>query len=227
MTGQTSYQLILLKDNECIKTISSHFNYARAKYKYDKMLEDNKAVLFPIQYLNVEKIVEVKYYIALLERRNEKGNESTKLKNEYGQYVDHIIIDNDDWLMIEKEEYNFEETFWVYGYNPHFFRKTFSFIFKELILKYSKNKYEFLNIHFYKNKLIIESFSHTDMVICKNGSDAIRLYCLLDEYCKNFKIKQIMFSGNDARNRISSTRTIDKIEALTHWSRKKIQRNTT
>ena len=191
------------------------------------MIKDSKGVIFPVQYLNVEKIEEVKYYIGFLKRNEDEDKKPTKLKNEYGQYVDHIIIDNNDWIMIEKEEYNFEETFWVYGYNPHFYRKDFLFIFKELVLKYSTNKYEFIIIHFYKNKVLMETFSHMDMVICKNCEDAIRLYCLLDEYCKNYNVKQIMFSGNDARNRISSTRAIDKIEKLTHWKRKKIQRNTT
>lgn len=228
MRGKARYQLIILKNNECIKTISSHFSFGRAKLKFGNMMEENKKIIFPVQYLNVGKIEEVKYYLAIIQRKEDgSSTNSTKLKNEYGMYVDHIIVDNDEWLMMEKEEYNFEETFWVYGYNPFFYRKTFIFIFNNLVLKYASNKYEFLNIHFYKNKLIIESFSHTDMVLCKNREDAIRLYCLLDEYCKSFKMKNMMFSGDDCRNRISSVRVIDKIENLTHWTRKKIQRNTT
>jgi len=227
MIGQAKYQIILLKNNECVKVISSHSNFSRVKDKFENMLDENKKIIFPIQYLNEEKIVPVKYYLAIIKRKEREDEETPKLKNEYGQYVNHIIVDNEDWLMFDKEEYNFEESFWVYGYNPYFYRKTFLFIYNELIKKYASNKYEFMRITYYKNKVLFDTYSHLDMVLCKNKDDAYRMYCLLDDFCKNDKLKRVLFDGDSGRNKNSATYTINKIAELTHWKRKKILRHTT
>lgn len=219
------YQLILLKNNECVKVYSSHSNKKNVIIKYNKMLFDNKSVVFPIQNLNYEKIESVKYYLAIITR--EHIGTTPKLKNEYGEYVDHVIVDNDEWVMMMKDDYNFEESFWVYGYHPTYYRKDFNFIYEEFINKYKNQKYEFMNVWQYKNKVVVETSKQTNMVICKNVDDASRMYFLLNEYSEKNKVKNIIFSGNWGLKRNFQTKAIDKIQLLTNWTRKKISRNTT
>lgn len=220
------YQIIILRNNERIKTISSHTSLKNTLSKFNKIVTENKKVVFPIQHLNIENIEDVKYHIAIIKKKS-YDTENVKLKNDYGQYVDHIVEDNDEWILYEKNDYYFEESFWVYGYHPRFFRKDFMFIYDNLLKFYAKNKYTFLNVYYYRNKVLFETSDKLNMVICKNKDDAVRMYCLLDDYAKKDKLKYVMFSGNGGRNRKLSENTINKIIKLTNWKKRKVIRYTT
>lgn len=229
--AQLKYQIVIIRNNEVITCISSHKTYDKAMDKVDKMVKENlDSVHFPIRYFNYEYVTNMKFYIAILKRRDENDNEGTYVKNDYGEYVTHIT-DNEGWVLVRKEPFEFEETFWVYGYNPYKDRKDFMFIYENLVKKYASQKYFFINVYVYKNKVLFEQPDHMDMVICKCQSDAERLYGVLDDYSQKDKLKYIMFSGVRNKNRrgrnSKAEEAIHKIQKLTHWSIVKIKKNTT
>lgn len=225
--GILKYQLILLKNNERVKSISNH-KYKKSVYtKFNKMINEcRENVVFPRMFENRHRIYSVKYELAIIKMKESYESDVTKLKNEYGQYVDHVS-DSEQWIVLEKEPYYFEEYFFAYGYNPKTQRKDFNFIYDNFVKKYKDNKYEFLNVWIYKNKVCFESASHMDMVLCKNKDDAIRMVNKIEEYAKRDKIKYILFSGDYSCNRKYSLIAIEKIQKLTNWNHKKILRLST
>ena len=63
------------------------------------------------------------------------------------------------------------------------------------------------------------------MVICKNKSDAIRLYNQLEEWCnKDKEVKYFIFNGDWSK---STERMVEKIKQLTNWDDLKIRRSST
>lgn len=223
LKGKKLYQIIVLKNNESIELISSHFNLSTVQQKYYKMLEDNKKIVFPRQYINDNTINETNYHLAIIKRKTDSDITNPKFQNQYGAFVEHKIIDNDDWVLLEKDVYNYEETFWVYGYNPRYYRKDFMFIYNNLIKSVMINKNNFLSISVFKNKLVFEGLDNVNMVICKNKNDARRMHDLLDDFCKVDKLKNVLFCGDCSKiNRLFKT-----IQNLTNWNYKKIMRNTT
>lgn len=188
----------------------------------------NKNVRFPVKYISnrgEKTFTSADYRLMLIKKREPGDVFSGKMKNEYGKYVD-CITDNDNWLFIDELPYNVEETFWVYGYNPKRQRKTFQFIFDELV-RFGKYNNEIKQIAVYKNKLLISSTSKFDMVICKNHQDSVRLYNEIHVESVNKKLKYVTFSGDITKHTMSFYIWYQKIENLTHWTKRKINKNTT
>lgn len=161
----------------------------------------------------------------LIKRKEEGDNDVGKIKNEYGKYVD-CITGNDDWVFIDELPYMVEETFWVYGYNPKKQRKTYQFIFDELIKSEKADKH-LKQIVVFRNKLLISSIDNLDMVICKNHADSIRLYNELESECAAKKMKYITFSGDIQPKTLTFRIWYDKIRKLTNWTYRKINKNST
>jgi hypothetical protein len=64
------------------------------------------------------------------------------------------------------------------------------------------------------------------MVICKNKSDSVRFYNLLEEFAKKNKCKYVAFMG-DIRHSKYKGDWIEKIKKLTNWNAQKISRLST
>lgn len=220
------YSIILTsrsKQKECIKT----FRTEEEAYQYfSNLLESNKKVIFPIKYLNYKGIVDAKYELYILKRINEYDVKNTvMLRDNLGKFIEYDT-DSDKWQIIDKADWNIEETFWVNGYDPKYQRKTFQWIFDNFIGIDCKNKYLFKNILLYNNKLIIDSVESTEIIFCKCINDAFRLYNEIEELCIKERMKNIMFSGNlrdYSKSTISSW--IDKLCDVTGFNRTKIKRN--
>lgn len=188
----------------------------------------NNGVRFPVKFISSHKektFTEADYRLMLIKKKEPTDTFVGKFKNEYGKYID-CITDNDNWIFIDELPYYVEETFWVYGYNPKRQRKTFQFVFDELI-KINSDKFNMKQIVVYKNKLLISSTSKLDMVICKNHIDSVRLYNELYEEVKNEKLRYVTFGGDITRKTFSYDIWYKKIENLTHWTRRKINKNST
>ena len=102
----------------------------------------NKNVRFPVRFISSHKektFTEADYRLMLIKKKEIGDSFVGKFKNEYGKYVD-CSTDNDNWIFIDELPYMVEETFWVYGYNPKRQRKTFQFIFDELVKINSSSK---------------------------------------------------------------------------------------
>ena len=78
-----------------------------------------------------------------------------------------------------------------------------------------------------KNKVLFDNYDELNMVICKNKSDAIRMYNLIEEKSSEDKVKFIFFNGDCEATKLKKDNAIEKIRKLTNWDNKKILRSST
>jgi len=196
--------------------------------KFNKILIENKKdVRIPKKVLIKEHYIhEAKYELILLKRRKEDDPKETLIRNEMGQFVPNVAT-NEKWVIYEKADFYFEETYWVYGFHPRHQRKDFYYILEDILLKgVGKVNYHQKRVMVYKNKLIIEDDNYDfEMVICKTHEDCIRLYNELEKEIIPLKLKSIYWSGfvGDALY----GRLIERIMEKTGWDIRKIKRNST
>lgn len=208
--------------------IGQYHTYVDAYTKMCELSENNKKVIFPRKYLNSGVISNIKDEYLLLEKNRFGDKENVLLRNEFGKFVEHKITNNTKWVIRDKIIKLVEETFWVYGHDPKLDRKDFSWIFDNLFLLKIENHYDIIRVLIYKNKLVIKYDNYpTTMVICKNKSDAIRLYNHISDKAQKNKIKQIVCIGSlnvvcDNRRELEC-----ELMELTGWNKTKIQRSTT
>ena len=220
------YSIILVNHGKQLRTICSDTTEVKIYKKFNEILKDNQKVSFPVQYNNLEHVmVESEYELVIIKCKEFGDKNVNKVRDEYGQFTNYESSD-DDWIVVDRANYNIEETFWVYGYHPRLQRKTFDWVFNNFIYKDSKNKYMFKSIQVYLNKILIECNGKLEIVICKNKKDSIRFYNQLEKWCADRKMKYVMFMGNIAHSKYKKD-WIDKIQDLTHWSRTKINRTST
>lgn len=220
------YSIILVNHGKQLSTIYSDTTEVKIYKKFDEILKENKKVSFPVEYNNLKhKMVKSEYEIVIIKCKEFGDKSVNKIRDEYGQFINYESSD-DDWIVIDRANYNIEETFWVYGYHPRLQRKTFDWIFSNLISKDSKNKYMFKSIQVYLNKILVECNNKLDLVICKNKEDAIRFYNLTEKWCTDRKMKYVMFMGDIARSKYKND-WINKIRKLTNWNSTKITRPST
>ena len=224
------YHIITTNNGVQIKDIYSAVNIDMALAKLRAFqIQFNKNIQFPVKYTsnkNEKTFTECDYRLMLIKKKINNDTYKGKIRNEYGKFID-CVTSSDKWVFIEELPYQVEETFWVYGYNPKTDRKTYQFIVDEFINYNKKDKYFFKEIVIYRNKLLIDSISGLEIIICKNHQDSVRLYNSLQEYSKNKKYKNILFAGDIHKNSYSYEKWYNKIHELTHWNRRKINKNTT
>lgn len=224
------YHIITTNNGVQLKDIYTAVSIDVAIKKMKEFQEKlNKNVRFPVKYISSrgeKTFTTADYRLMLIKKKEHCDNVSGKMKNEYGKYVD-CITDNENWVFVDELPYDVEETFWVYGYNPKRQRKNFQFIFDELVKFNQNDKYSIKQIAIYKNKLLISSISNFDMVICKNHQDSVRLYNEIYTESTRNKLKYVTFSGDITKHTISFDIWYEKIKKLTHWTKRKINKNTT
>lgn len=219
------YQIIVTslgKQREFIKS----FRDEQSAYEYfTRLLEENKKIRFPIKTLNSYTIKEAKFEIFIIKKIDENTpQDETYLRNDYGEFIKYET-NSKEWIVIDKSNWNIEETFWINGYDPKHQRKTFEWIFKNCILNKHLDDYCFSNILVYQNKVLIDTDGDIDIVFCKCVKDSYRLYNELEKECQNHKLKRVLFNGdigNFSRQTISSW--VDRLCDITGFSRSKILR---
>lgn len=199
-------------------------NYSTSEEAYAKFKElqkSNDEVIFPRKVINAGKLKESRDEYLILQKNRHGDLKPGQLRNEFGKVVKQQT-NSSVWEVYDKCERMVEETFWVYGKCPKTDRKTFKWIYEKKLIGNLIHSYDIERIILYKNKLIIKHDElPMDIIICKNISDGIRLYNLLEEWCK--KNKQIFFLGN--YNKVSDKRRQLEAELieLTGWDKRKIQ----
>lgn len=218
------YKLILTSNGRRIEHISASKKKSTIYKTLNDKLKSSNSVKFKVNYLNKNNsIMESKYELLILEHISFVKNK-TFLKNNIGKFVEHIIVDNDDWVIIDKYPYNLEETFWVFGYHPKLQRKNFSEIVDMFIDNVTDKNYQKMLLVF-KNKLIIKNEDIFEMVICKCVNDSIRLYNEIEKYCNKNKIRNIFYRGYVTE---STYPNITKyLMGKTGWNLKKVNRLST
>lgn len=214
------FQIILTNNGKMLKTIYNCASETLVNKKFKGLIEENKKVRFPVRYVNIGKLVDAHYELYII-RRNDGDTKATKLKDENGKII-NFETNDENWIIYDRENYDKEESFWVYGYHPVFQRKDFNWIFENLISN-NNNKYNLKQVLVYQNKLLISSTNNLDMVLCKNESDCIRLYNELEIETVNKKIKHALFSGDAFHSKIRKT-WFEKIKKLTNWTDTKLRR---
>jgi hypothetical protein len=220
------YHILLINHGKQLEDLYSGHSEELAYKRFNRMLEDNKKVVFPMRWNNHEHVMkECEYELVMIKKKDESDSDTTKLKNNYGEYVNYESS-SDNWIIYDRANYDIEETFWVYGYNPRMQRKDFNWIFKEFVEKDAKDKYKFKSIVMFKNKILFDCNGHLEMVICKNVSDSTRMYNLIEEMAKKKKFKYIAFMGDVTHSKYKMD-WANRIKELTHWNNKKVLRSST
>ena len=214
------YHIIITSNGKMLKTLYNCASEMLVNKKFEELVEENKKVRFPVRYINIGKLVDANYEIYII-RRNDSDTKTTKLKDENGKII-NFETNNDDWIVYNRESYDKEETFWVYGFHPAFQRKDFNWIYKNLVSN-NVDKFNIKQILVYRNKLLISTIYGLNMVLCKNESDCIRLYNELEKECAENKLKYIYFSGDAYHSSLKKT-WFEKMKNLTNWSDLKLSR---
>lgn len=221
------FKIVGMLNNRQNEHIGQFQSFESAYEKLMELQKNNETIVFPRKFLNSGMISNVKDEYLLLEK-NRFGNKSDGvIRNEYGKLIKHVVENSDKWVIRDKIVRKVEETFWVYGFDPKTDRKTFTWIYDNLIIGALENPYDVIRILVYKNKLIIKYDSHPMvLVMCKNKSDSIRMYNLISDKIRTLKGRQIVCIGaynavSDARREIEQD-----IMDLTGWNKMKIQRST-
>lgn len=220
------YSIIFINHGKLKNTICSEKTEKAIYKRFKELLEENKKVVFPIRYNNLEHVMKPsEYEIVILKCRDEFEGKFNKIRSDSGEFINYTT-DSDDWVVIDRASYYVEETFWVYGYHPRLQRKTFQWVFENFIQKDSQNKYMFKTVQVYNNKILIDCNGKLEMVICKNKSDSIRCYNQLEQYAKKGKCKYVLFMGDIAHSKYKGD-WIKRIMDLTSWSYTKVKRLST
>ena len=163
----------------------------------------------------------------ILQKNRDGSKENASSRNEFGKIVPQKIIksfNNKDWVIFDQFRYNVEETFWVWGYNPKTERKTFRWIYDNIILSGLDISYTYKRVLKYKNKVLVKNDDgFYDIVFCKTTGDAVRFYNLVMELAKKDKLKRLYFMGS--YDLLSEKRRLleDELMGQTGLSRTRIQ----
>lgn len=193
----------------------------------EKMLEESKNVVFPVQVQITDKIISPRDEYLILEKDRFGDKEAPLLRNEYGKLV-RQETNSDTWIILDKFPYEVEETFWVYGYDPVRGRKTFEWIYYNIIIGNIETSYDIKRVMLYKNKIVIkDDAGNLDIVFCKTVGDAIRFYNLLSDWVMQKKMKKHIFMLGNYSEIGDKRRALEKeLIEKTGWTIRKIQMST-
>ena len=153
--------------------------FVKAEEAYEsveELMKDQKDIIFPARVQITDRIISSRDEYLILEKDRLGDKEAPLLRNEYGKLVKQET-NSDTWIVLDKFSYDTEETFWVYGYDPVRGRKTFEWIYYNIIIGNIETSYDIKRVMLYKNKIVVkDDAGNLDIVFCKTVSDAIRFY---------------------------------------------------
>ena len=204
--------------------------YVRVEDAYEvveQLLEESKGVIFPARVQITDRIISSRDEYLILEKDRLGDKEAPLLRNEYGKLV-RQETNSDKWIVLDKFSYDTEETFWVYGYDPVRGRKTFEWIYYNIIIGNIETSYDIKRVMLYKNKIVIkDDAGNADIVFCKTVSEAIRFYNLLSDWVLEKKMKKHVFMLGDYSKIGDKRRALEKeLVEKTGWTIRKIQMST-
>ncbi len=212
------------------KQCGFHGKFYDSKDAYKKikeLLAENKKIVFPKMVENNEILGSSRYEYIILEKNRDGSKTNLEQRNEFGKMVEQRL-NSEKWVILDKFSYDVEETFWVWGFNPNTERKTFQWIYENIVFDGIETKYDLKRVFLYKNKILVKNDDNEmDMILCKTQSDSVRFYNLIEEWNKKTKNKQIFMMGSlnlpgDRKRKIE-----DEIMEMTGWTREKVQQSST
>lgn len=217
------YMILLMKNKRKVKRLKFKRLRNSIMADFDELISKNREeVSFPKQYIKSvdgNHQLKTEYEIVIVELLKDGDDNTTRLRNKEGLFIDHVIVDNNNYALIRKDDWWEEEYFNVYGYDPINDKKTFKFIMDNIVLKnVSKDNMKRIFVH--NHRVYIQYDTDFDFITCRNEVDAKRLYDAILKKCN--KNKFILFTGNVPKEQVSWL--YDKIEEKTGWSRMTIKR---
>ena len=220
-----SYKIISCKNGKQNKLIGKYRNIEDAYEVFNKLKENDKNVIFPISSYGNDKLKNSIDEYVLIEKNDTK--EASMLRNEYGVIIEHKT-NREGWIILDKYRYLKEETFWVWGYDKKSDRKTFLWVFQNLLLNAFTSSYEHKMICTYKNKVVIKSDNgYMDLIFCKSQEDSIRFYNLLEKYSRKNRLKRAIFIGDFSRVSKQRRKLENELIEFTGLTKRKIQMKNT
>ena len=201
--------------------------YVKVEDAYEtvgRLLEESKGVIFPARVQITDTIINSRDEYLILQKDRTGDKEAPLLRNEYGKLV-RQETNSDTWVILDKFRYDVEETFWVYGYDPVRGRKTFGWIYHNIITGDIETSYDIKRVMLYKNKIVVkDDAGNLDIVFCKTVGDAIRFYNLLSEWVLEKKMKKNILMLGDYSGIGDKRRALEKeLVGRTGWTIRKIQ----
>jgi len=214
------YRVVLVSNGVYKKTLHRCKTRETAFLNFHRIKEENK-VLYPKKFINTKGIVPVRFKIFITKPTEETDTFRT-LRDDYGKLYTEKPLG--DWTILHSDEYEVEESFWIYGYNPKKERPTIHEVVKRLLAgAHAKNMVKQIIVVY--NKVIIYNEEQFELILCKNLEDAQRLHHTLAKIAKKQKIKSLMFMGTASKANIG--RMYDLIVEKTGWPITKVRRRST
>ena len=221
------YKVVSCHNGKQNEYIGAYVKVEDAYEVVERLLEEKKGVVFPARVQITDKIINSRDEYLILEKNRYGDKEAPLLRNEYGKLV-RQETNSDTWIVLDKFSYDTEETFWVYGYDPVRGRKTFEWIYYNIIIGNIETSYDIKRVMLYKNKIVIkDDAGNMDIVFCKTISEAIRFYNLLSDWILEKKMKKHVFMLGDYSKIGDKRRALEKeLIEKTGWTIRKIQMST-
>ena len=214
------YRVVLLSNGVYKKTLY-RCNTKESVFNHYNEIKDTNNILYPQRFINTNGIKPVKYQICITKITEDSDNQRV-LRDNYGKLYKEPFLG--DWTILASDNYDVEETFWVFGFDAKKDRPNISEIIKRLMINTHTRRYV-KQVIVIKNKLLIYSEEEFNMVICKNMLDAQRLHHTLAKIAQKQKIKTLLFMGTVSKANIG--RYYDIIHDNTGWDYQKIYRRST
>lgn len=215
------YRVVLVSNGEYKKTLHRCKTRETVFINFHRLVDENQKIKFPKRFINTNAIIPVKFKICIT-KPTEPDDVFRILRDDFGRtYTEKPL---GDWTILHSEDYEVEETFWIFGRNPKADRPNVDEIVKRLMQgAYKKDMVK--QVIVVNNKLVIYNEDQFDMVICKCLLDAQRLHHTLAKIARKQKIKSLMFMGTATPASVSNMYEV--IHEHTKWPMHKIWRLTT
>lgn len=161
------YHIFVVRNNKRTNIIGRYNDPIEARETFEKVLKENRDGHIKMPIMSDKILGEKAYEILFVkEADNEEELETgSSFRNSFGKVVESKVRDK-NYVILEKEPYNIEADFKLFGYNPMRNRKTYQWIVSHIV---EPNKEDYLKIYIIKQYVVFEYFDETlDAVICPN-----------------------------------------------------------
>lgn len=220
-----NYRIYTTRNGKQERLIGKFRTIEDAYERFKKEKVRSESVVFP-RSTKIDQKIEASIDECILVAKTDEG--PTMLRNEYGKLVEHKTT-LDGWEIIDKFRNNVEETFWVWGHDNRKDRKTFDWIYDNMLIGDGFGLYEFRRVFVFRNKFLVRmDDGNLQFVICKSDFDAVRMYNLAQERAKKNGVKKLIFLGDKSDYTENTDKLIEELMSITGWTKKKIlMKNTT
>jgi len=225
------FSVYITKNNKKVRFVGASWWKTDAYKIFTDAIEKNrKKVVFPqTKYTNrkngAHEPLPIKYEILLVKKTKDNEDTVASFKDKNGKFVENVIANWENHVIVDKADWFVEEKFGIYGYHPRNDKKTYTFILNDLLLNNEDVGSEMRRVMVYQNKLIIQYLEDFDFVKCYDNEQCKQLYDKLQTDITKLKKKYIVFMGEVVPTLVS--KWIDKFEEKTGWKRNAVFNSST